>query len=308
MDHEDRSNLSTDPDGAEPDLFSTDFDLDPHSGATLRIENAGLVNREKIASSAIGNTRFSARLSSVTYGTLSTAPACLVVFDFAFAFRASSRARFTRADIAVEFAQARDAAFSAIEGIDPLTDPVVRMFAPVELWGVAKKVRETRTWNFTVPVMVSTPMGVEAGVEVGREAGKEVDVDRRMNVRGDTYSDERHVMGDNLVEWSVDENAAQKDGIPFRLTTAAVVTLPTTGLGIQVKVVVKPAVAFSLNPIRLLQRKHDPIYLDGKTAKGKSPVPEGKTDFGDASIDWASVIKFQSEYQVSHCVPDTGVD
>jgi hypothetical protein len=288
--------------------FSTGFELDPHSNATLHISNSNLVNREKITQQTISSTRFSARLSSVTYGTLPSSsptpvpePACLVVIDFAFSFRAGTRARFTRADIAVIFGQAADPAFSPLpppkDGASPaLDDPVVRLFAPVQLWGVATVQHESRLWRVGMPVTAQAPGGVvQGGVEVSRESGKEVDIGKRMNVRGELIGDDAHVDGDNGVEWVVGENAAQKDGIPHRLTVAIVVSLPKSKSGMTVAVEVKPAVAFSMNPLRLMQQKHDPIYLDGKTGKGTPPV--GVTDFADPSIDWAKVIKFEAEYQ-----------
>ncbi|KAJ9643583.1 hypothetical protein H2201_007955 [Coniosporium apollinis] len=170
------------------------------AGTTLSIMNHSLVNREKIVQEDIRNTKFKAVLSSVTYGTFDSAPACLVVFDFSFHFPVHSRSRFTYAGIAVKFGQATGATFPKIDPYNPKKDPIIRVFAPVEVWGQAKVKQEHTTWALSIPIVASTPFGGEVGVEVGGGVNKNVDTDHRMTMAGMKYSDDDH-LGDSVVIW-----------------------------------------------------------------------------------------------------------
>jgi hypothetical protein len=277
--------------------LETDFELDTQSGQLLKIENKGIVNREKIVQAEIHNTRFKATLVSVTYGTYDGLPACLLLIDYSFFFRIATLSRFIFAKVHAKLSQVTDANFTRPDSYDCTQDPVMKLYAPKEVWGQSKIVQQKRTWALTVPVVTNT-FGVEAGVTVNGGVEKNVDRDHRMNILGDTLSDDDHVNGDNEVEWNISENKAQKDGIPHGLKTAIIASLPSNGNGIQLDLKITPSVAFSINPLRLIQKKHDPLYLDGKTAKGKSPLPATITDMNDPSIDWATIIELKEEHQV----------
>lgn len=89
-----------------------------------------------------------------------------------------------------------------------------------------------------------------------------------------------------------------KTGILNRITAAAVVLLPQEeSPKIKAKLVVKPSVVFSVNPLRLLPRKDDPIFLDGITEKG-DPSAFG-SDFSQSKYPWMSIIVTRGEENVS---------
>jgi hypothetical protein len=278
--------------------LKSEFELDTQSGQLLKIENKGNVNREKVTQDEIHNTRFKATLVSVTYGTYDGSPACLLLINYSFFFQIATLSRFVFAKIHAKFSQVTDAQFTKPDSYDCGQDPVVKLYAPREVWGQSKVVQQKRTWALTVPV-VANIHGVQAGVTVNGGVEKNVDRDHRMNILGDTLSDDNHVSGDNEVQWNISENRAQRDGIPHGFTTAIIALLPSNGNKIQLDVKVTPSVVFSINPLRLLQKKDEPLYLDRKTTKGTSPLPAAITDMKDSNIDWAAVIRLQEEYQVS---------
>ncbi|KAF5258205.1 hypothetical protein FOXYS1_11234 [Fusarium oxysporum] len=264
----------------QPDTESYEDTEDTNAHQAFRVRNQGVVNRDKILQHEVHNTRLKATLGSVTYGTFESTPVCLLIFHFSFSFRVASLSRFVLAKIRTEFCQATDSRFTKPDQYDPTQDPVVKLFAPVQIWGQRKVVQGKRSWGLSVPIMASTPIGGQAGFTINGGVEKSTDRDHRMNIQGDKHSDEEHVNGDNKVEWTIDENRAQKDGIPHRLTTAVVITLPSNGSGIQVR------------------EKHDPLYLDGKTSKGKSPLPDHTIDLSDPGINWAPILRLKDEYEV----------
>lgn len=116
-------------------------------------------------------------------------------------------------------------------------------------------------------------------------------------VEADTYGDDDHKM-DNNIEFRLLEIKSLKTGILQRITAAAVVLLPQgESPKIKAKLVVKPSVVFSVNPLRLLPRRDDPIFLDGITEKG-DPVAFG-SDFSQSKYPWMSIIVTRGEEKVS---------
>lgn len=103
---------------------------------------------------------------------------------------------------------------------------------------------------------------------------------------------------DNNIEFRLLEIESLKTGILHRFTAAAVVLLPKgESPKIKAKLVVKPSVVFSVNPLRLLPRKDDPIFLDGITEKGE-PIAFG-TDFSQSEYPWMSIIVTRGKEKVS---------
>lgn len=116
-------------------------------------------------------------------------------------------------------------------------------------------------------------------------------------LEADTYGDDDHKM-DNNIEFRLLEIKSLKTGILQRVTAAAIVILPQgVSPKIQVKLVVKPSVVFSVNPLRLLPRNDDPIFLDGVTEKG-DPIAVGR-DFSQSHYPWMSIIVTRGEEKVS---------
>lgn len=157
------------------------------------------------------------------------------------------------------------------------------------------------TFEIEVPVMVKYGPA-EAGVKAKGGVEDKTDREHRLSVHGYTLSDDDHKY-DNCVNWRVLENRALKTGIFYRFLAATVVLIPTDGTStMKMKMNVKPSVAFSLNPARLFSKRDDPVFLDGKTAKGL-PVSAG-LDFNDKKFPWTDVVKFPVEYEVSLSYPN----
>jgi hypothetical protein len=276
--------------------FETDFDLDTSSGSTLKIRHEGEGNREKITADRIHNTKFSAKLSTVQYGTWKTEQAVLVVFAFHFGFKNEKRDRYTSATITVEFEETRNTKLEKPPIKNPKNDPEVKFFAPVQICGTISKEGVKRQWNFEGRLGYQIPLGPDLGVKPAFNKESTTEKNRRMWITGETDSDDDHRY-DNKVTWELKENKVEESGILHDLSTAVVITLPKSPQHlVKVKMSVTPFVALSVNPLRLLQKKDDPILLDRKTPKG--PQFGQGMDFSDENFPWASIVNIPTEYQV----------
>jgi hypothetical protein len=112
-----------------------------------------------------------------------------------------------------------------------------------------------------------------------------------------TSDDDGHY-SDNIAKWRMREYTQQSSGVLHQSTAAAVITLPSNPENnIKVTVLVRPFVAFSLNPLRLRQKRNDLIYLDRHTPKGDVIVPG--LDFKDPNFPWDEIVKIPTQYSVS---------
>lgn len=255
------------------------------------------MNRHKITAERISSTSFKAVLSRVQYGIYEENRAVLVVFEFFFSYQRNSHHRINYASINIEFTKTCDAKFTPPSPYEPNDDPVVTKILPVQIFG---KTTETgdggvsffpnslRSMTLTI---IFKGWKLEPKLEHIELAGDD------LLLEADTYGDDDHKM-DNNIEFRLLELNSLKTGILQRVTAAAIVTLPQgVSPKIKAKVVVKPSVVFSLNPLRLIPRNDDPIFLDGVTEKG-DPIAIGR-DFSQSYFPWMSIIVTRGEQKVS---------
>ena len=278
--------------------FETSFAVDESSESTLRIEHrhSDGPNREKITAQTVNSTSFSAKLSHVQYGKWHGEDAVLLLLNFTFRFQNESIKRFTDATIRLTLEETKDASLATPNPRNPKNDPSIVFIAPVQICGELKTESKSRDWRLKVPVKY-TGAGIDAGVEAQRGGSSDVDVDHMMWLKGFTDSDDRH-HADNAVVWDIQENSAQKSGILHRFPAAVVAKMPKEpAYPMKLIVLVTPTMAFTINPIRLFQKRDDGVYLDRYTAKGQ-PFAEG-LDFHDPKFPWDEIVKMPEEYSVS---------
>lgn len=274
--------------------FETDFEVDQQSKATLRIHNeGGEVNRTKVTSHDIGSTGFSAKLRHVQYGTWRQAPAALLIFDFQFRFHNESSKRITSATIRFTFEQTDGPDLELPNPRKPRNDPQIVLYGPRQVCGEVNSATTKKHWIITIPFHIAIA-GVNTGIDTEFGFEGEVERDHRMWLVGTTTSDDTH-SEDNIMDWTIDENTSQQSGILHNFPGVIVIKLPEEPqLPVRLIGRVTPYVAFSLNPLRLIQKKDDAVYLDRVHGKGATLWP-GK-DFADPSNDWTDIVKIPSEY------------
>jgi len=274
--------------------FETYFDVDEASKTTLRIYNNGVTNREKITAQDLSGISFSAKLTHVQYGTYNGADAVLLRFYMGFQFRHNSRKRITFAMMRFMLEETQDSSFTPHSPRNPLNDPVIRVLSPVQVTGEITTESVNRKWSLSVPIQYQS-FGMTAGPEFGFETEAAFVQEHRMWILGGTTSTDDH-HEDNIARWEMSENKSQESGILHRLPVAIVATLPSDPpLPVKVTGTVETSVAFSLNPVRLKQKRDDPIFLDRKTGKG-SPVAPG-LDFGSQDFPWHEVVQLSCELE-----------
>jgi hypothetical protein len=275
--------------------FETDFEIDDPSKAVLQIQNRGLPNREKITADEIGSTSFQAKLSHVQYGTHDGNPAALLIFNFQFGFRSGSWKRITSASIKLTFEETAGPDLTLPNPRNPNNDPVVALIAPAQICGEVTTVQKTKKWNLSMPVQFQQ-FGLQAGPQIDTEHDSVFETDHRMWLTGMPTSEDTHDQ-DNSVRWDIEENSMQASGILHRFPGAVVITLPKSPEHhVRVTGLIRPYVAFSINPLRLKQKKDEPIYLDRKKTKGTAIMPG--VDFNDKSFPWGDIVKIPTEYEV----------
>jgi hypothetical protein len=276
--------------------FQTDFDVDESSEAILRIQHKGDPNREKATAQMIGTASFAAKLSRVQYGTYRGQEAVLLAFSFEFGFLNESVKRMTSATLKIILEEAKDNSVEYPDPRNPNNDPKIVAFGPSQICGEMTTVNNTRTWALDFLVQFQA-LGLETGPEASYETQISSTRDHRMWINGKTESDDDHD-DDNIVSWNIQENKIQKSGVPHRLLAFIIATLPQ-GPKTMVKVTarIRPYVAFTINPLRLLQKRDDPILLDRLTAKGDTIAPG--VDFTDKDFPLNSLIQALTEYNVS---------
>ncbi|MCJ1309116.1 hypothetical protein MMC25_002771 [Agyrium rufum] len=279
--------------------LSTDFVLDTSDGPRLRISHDGLTpNRTKITGNEIGSTSWSAKLTLVQYGTYAKKPAVLLRFSFTFDYNAeSSTKRITSASIKLSFKETSGPDLSPPSPRNRLNDPKIVLFAPVQICGDVQTVENTRRWHITIPVQLQTFGGLlTASPEYMYSTEAKTIRNHHMWLTGMAQGDDFHWDGDNEMKWTIQENKANETGILRSFPGAVVLTLPENPkLPVKMTATVKPFVAFSFNPERLLQKRDDAVYLDRVTEKGE-PVLKGM-DFADTKFPWADVLRIPSEYE-----------
>lgn len=275
--------------------FETNFKPEP--SGTLQIKNKAQVNRHKISAERISSTSFKAVLSRVQYGIYEKNRAVLVVFEFSFGYQKNSHHRINYASINIEFTKTCDASFTPPSPYEPNDDPVVTKILPVQIFR-----KTTETGEGGVSFFSGSPRSMALtiifkGWELEPKLEHTEATGESLLVEADTYGDDDHKM-DNNIEFRLLEIKSLKTGILNRITAAAVVLLPQgESPKIKAKLVVKPSVVFSVNPLRLLPRKDDPIFLDGITEKG-DPSAFG-SDFSQSKYPWMSIIVTRGEENVS---------
>jgi hypothetical protein len=272
-----------------------EFEVDDSSKAVLSIQNRGIPNRDKVTADQIGNTSFSAKLSHVQYGTYEGTPAALLIFNFHFGFRNGSWKRITYASIKLTFEETSGPSLTFPEPRNPNNDPIIAALSPIQVCGEVTTVQKSRRWNLTVPVQYQS-FGITAGPQIGLDDQTDYSNDHRMWLTGLSTSEDDHD-ADNSVSWEIQENSAQGSGILHNFPAAVVITLPKDPEHhVKITGVVRPFVAFTVNPLRLKQKKDAPVYLDRKTSKGKPIVPG--VDFNDKAFPWNEIVQIPTEYQV----------
>ncbi|KAK4691356.1 hypothetical protein P7C71_g5626, partial [Lecanoromycetidae sp. Uapishka_2] len=276
--------------------FSTEFELDTSAGNTLRIHNDSEVNREKITANRVHNTLFSCLLKTVQYGTYEKDLAVLLVFAFHFGYRDEARDRYTTAAIEIEFEETSNAQLQTTNPRNKNNDPEVKFLAPVQVTGTPSKEKNSLKWILEGSLTYQIPLGPATGFTPSVEIKKSSERHRRMWLNGEMDSDDDHRFH-NRALWTTGENQVETSGILHNFPAAVVVTLPRNPEHfVKVKVTVTPYVAFSVNPLRLIPKRDDPIFLDRSTPKG--PQYAAGKDFSDADFPWASVVKIPKEYEV----------
>lgn len=280
----------------------TEFELEDENADTLlSIKNKERVNRLSATHDKVGRTWFAATLCLVHYAKYKGKSACIVGINFSFGFPRKSLGRFVYSELNVIFSQALDKKDPGVLATDPDKDPGVVDLAPVTLWGEAKTIDQKTKWSVDVPVKWKD--GAEAGIDTKAAIEKSLSREHRMNIEGSEMFDDDHVTHANSVQWTMEENEVQKDGILKRFRGFIVVLLPEGAkTAMWVKVKVQPAVKFSVDPRRLyrklIQKNDDPIYLDGKTPYCDLPDIEIGDNLGDPKSPWKELIVYPVEYTV----------
>jgi len=184
-------------------------------------------------------------------------------------------------------------------------------FAPKEIYGIVKSRDESKRWEVSVPLMFNSPVGPGIGVTGTVGADFQTTKDHRMEIQGNLLQDDDHDEGANGLTWDLTENEAQRDG-SLRHFTGIVVVQYQPGEAFWMKVSVKPAVKFSIDPRRLMQkedvlqrlfqRNDDPILLDGETPL-KGQVDLHCDDFSSEKFPWENVLQLPKEYEVCILIP-----
>ena len=276
--------------------IETDFEVDESSDTTLRVKHDGSANRPKITSQTINKTAFYARLTHVQYGTWRGEDAVILGFEFEFRYPDESLKRMIAASIRLTLEAVKDSTLSAPDApLDPKNDPQIVLLAPGQVRGEIKPESVSRSWALQVPVKYHF-FGLDIGVEGSLGQDTTVESDHRMWINGFSDSDDEHYE-DNAVVWDTGENQGQKSGILHRFPAAVVAKLPKNPQHpVKLTGRVTPSVAYSLNPLRLRQKKDDPVFLDRLTGKGDAIAPG--TDFGSADFPWDKIVHIPQEYSV----------
>ena len=275
--------------------FVTDFDVDEAAKAKLRIENDGSPNRGKITADALGGIFYQALLSHVQYGKYDGQPAALLIFNFQFSFRDQTSKRITSASVTLTFEETTGPNVKLPEPRNPKNDPVVVFMSPAQVFGEVSVVQRKPYWNLDVS-MKFKQYGADVGPEVGMGQASEYTQDRRMTLIGFSTSDDEH-HENNAVVWNINENSLQRSGILHRFPAAVIITLPKgPEHHVRITGLIRPFVAFSINPLRLRQKKDDPVYLDRIKEKG-TPIMRG-VDFKDKAFPLSDLVTLPTEYQV----------
>jgi len=274
--------------------FQTGFEIDDSAKAVLSIQNRSATNRDKVTADQIGSTSFSAKLSHVQYGTYNGKSAALLVFNFHFGFRNGSWKRITSASITLKFEETTGPDLKYPAERNPDNDPIVVAIAPIQVCGEVTTVQKSKKWNISVPLQVQQA-GIQAGAQIGLEAQSDFPKDNRMWLVGSSLSEDDHG-ADNWVSWEINENSAQESGILHHFPGTVVITLPENPEHhVKITGLIRPFVAFTVNPLRLKQKRDAPVYLDRETTKGTQYAPG--VDFKDKSFPWDEIVKIPTEYQ-----------
>lgn len=274
------------------------FEVEEESEPTLRIQNQGVVNRPVMTRQDLSTTAYKAKLVRVQYGTWSGKEAVLLCFDFTFRFPNDDWKRLVKATIRLTLEETANSQFADPVPRNPLNDPHIVLIAPAQVCGELKSETRSHGWKLSVPLKFSQ-FGAEAGIEAEYGESVEGQAERRLWLTGHTDGDDLH-HEENAVVWSIKENEVQRSGILHRFPTALVACLPSgPAHPLKLKAQVTPVVAHSINPLRLLQKRDEPIYLDRSTPRG-DPVASGM-DFKDPNFPWEEVIVIPKEYSV--CSP-----
>ena len=219
----------------------------------------------------------------VQYGTYEKQPAALL-FNMHFAFRNESIKRIKEVIIELAFEETLTSGKDLIEPEpwNPNNDPVIKVTASAQVCSEVKTEDNTKKWHFgftpTIPIA-----GIDLGPDAGTESEKTFSRDHRTRLMGWSTSDDDDHHSDNIAKWRMRENTQQSSGVLHQFTAAALITLPPSPENdVKVTVLVRSYVAFSLNPLRLRQKRDDPIYLDRHTPKGDAIAPG--LDFKDPTF------------------------
>lgn len=284
-----------------------DFQLELDTDAPqLKHQPAAALDRNVIAS-VIGESGYKVTIKSVSYSTYHQRPACLFAMTVAFKWRDTKRSRVKAACIELNLQHVS----ANGETLEDEPGPKILLFTPEMIYGDPRDETRTKERSLGGSIGAGMPAGATASIDASRSTSITQSGERRMRIQGQKFGPMDPEIEDTA-EWILEENLAQKNGIPDRFTCAVIIDWPETlrDRGIHVLCTVKPQLASSLmsRVLRLRPVRVDPIGLDGKTARGIK-FAEG-IDLADASVPWDSLLGSYKEYEVSvlNCCSSANAD
>ena len=266
--------------------------LDPDAGELAIKNDPDEKHRPEITKREIGDYLVTGTLRGVHYGSFSGVNAALIVFQFNFHSNGPSPFRYKSAQIKVTFASSPNTL-----GVTNVTDekPVVCSFYPKQYSGdpTAQEVRSG--YGISVPLTTGPLLPVTLGVKAHLARDTKIVRNHRATIRGATKSD--GARNHNVVMWKINENAAEKDGIPHEFHCEVIVRYPQAEFHARVDLEFS-ASTLSVDP-RLLflsgrpWTKDDPIIFDWSNPRGlelslKKLVGVDLSTLSD--LEWESIL------------------
>lgn len=280
--------------------FRMTFDVDESDSAILskinHIPTPDGTARTNVTAQIIGSTSYAAKLETVQYGKYRGRDAVLLIWNMRFAFNNETFKRFMSANIKITLEECEDDTVKLPPDSErnPNNDPIVVAWGPNQVCGQVTTVQHRQMWSLETPLTFGLSGVADATIQGARTNEAAFGRDSRMWIVGNTEADDDH-NDDNTVCWRMRENRTQKSGILHDFPAFLIATLPNSpSRMVRVSAMVRPYIAFSLNPIRLLQKHDDPTLLDRKTSKGQ-PIAPG-IDFADVDFPLDSIIRIPTEF------------
>jgi hypothetical protein len=174
--------------------------------------------------------------------------------------------------------------------------PEVQCFAPLRIEGPVTEAQHSKGMEITVgvsrPMPVQPEMGVGWSNEVKFLRGYKVTINgRRWNQGTDI---------DNQVQWSLQENSREWDGIPQCFNSAIMVS--HGGNAVQATVAVKAKTKSGIPVLGMPWSKPKPLIVGPRVSLGK-PISDAKFD-QLSDKDWSQLAKYDGDIKVSRVASD----